>query len=135
MPESEHRIRLRGAWDRVDEPTEPPRRVDLPTRWDPLDGCRPFTLRRMFGRPAVEPSRQAVTLELVDVPGLLAVRLNGAPLVGSGGLAGPIRVDVGGRLLPRNVLELDVATITPAGAADGATWGAIALVIAERLDE
>ena len=130
MPE--HRIRLRGAWDRIEGPTDPPRRLDLPVRWSPIDRVQPFTLRRAFGRPPVDPSRESVILELLDVPGLVAVRLNGALLVGSDGLTDSVRLEIGARLLARNVVELDVAAGPGWASVANRSWGAVALVISDR---
>ena len=130
MPD--HRIRLRGAWDRL-EPSDPAAttRVDLPTVWTVADDTGPVRLSRRFGRPRFDSTTEAVELELVDVPGLRAVRLNGRTL-GEGRLAAdsPRRFPVGAALLARNVLELDVVLdgSTPLGTA----WGTIALVIVRR---
>src|SRR4051812_16595159 len=107
MPMTEHRIRLRAAWDRIDPVAEAARRVDLPASWGPPDAAGPFRLRRAFGRPRVDPGG-AILLELADVPGLVAARLNGRPLDLGPGAGGAFRVEVGDRLDRRNELELDV---------------------------
>lgn len=122
MPE--HRIRLRAAWERIDPDGDgSPARVDLPTTWAEADRDRPIRLARRFGRPRVDDATGAVVLELADVPGLRAIRLNGRGLPVPAG--DPGRVDLGGRLEARNVLELDVV---PARA-EGTPWGSIALVV------
>ena len=124
MPE--HRIRLRVAWDRVeiDEVDAPPRRVDLPTTWTLDDLARPFRMIRKFGRPLLDPGGQGVHIELVDVPGLLAVRLNGY------GLGAEARIEVGGMLQDRNSMELDVDLSGVSVIDPDLLWGSIALVIA-----
>ncbi len=124
MPE--HRIRLRAAWDRLDDSDAPPRRVDLPTVWTVADLARPFRLLRKFGRPTFDPGAVAVGLELLDAPGLLAVRLNGQWLEAKDWIA------VDGILHPRNSLELDVDLSGAGRVEPGSAWGSIALVIADR---
>ena len=121
---TEHRIRLRAAWDRLDPGVEGSRRVDLPATWTPGDSPESFRLRRAFGRPRVGPGG-AILLELADVPGLVAARLNGGPLDIGPEVGGVIRVDVGDRLDTRNVVELDVDL---AGVGPG-PWGSVALVV------
>ena len=129
---AEHSIRLARAWELRGNPPDaaPPRRVDLPARWSSVGAEGPVRLLRRFGRPAVDPAEHAVALELADVPGLGAVRLNGR-VVGAGlpGAAGPTRIALGDGLEPRNTLELDVDLNA---AAPGSPWGMIALVIGPR---
>ncbi len=127
MPE--HQIRLRVAWDRLDDSDDPPRRVDLPTVWTVWtvsDPARPFRLLRKFGRPTFDPGAVAVALELLDVPGLVAVRLNGQSLEVKD------RIAVDGILQARNLLELDVDLSEAGRIEPGSAWGSIALVIADR---
>lgn len=124
MPD--HLIRLRAAWDRIDTSApDSPIRVDLPTIWSADDGATPIRLSRRFGLPRFDPSREAMALELVDVPGLVAIRLNGQPLR----LESAPRVPLGDLLLARNTLELDVDLT---GVDRGVPWGTIALVIEGR---
>ena len=126
---TDHQIRLRGAWDRLDDLNAPARRVDLPTVWSVADSARPFRLVRKFGRPPFDPNTQAIRLELVDVPGLLAVRLNGRTLPVKDN---PTRIELGGELSSRNLLELDVDLSGREKRDEGSPWGTIALVIAAR---
>ena len=130
MPE--HRIRLRGAWDwhGIEGEAEFARRADLPADW-PDDLAGPLRLLRRFSRPPLDPGREAARLELANVPGLVAVRLNGVDL-------GPVPagdrdwiIPLGDGLLPRNSLVLEVDL--PPGPEARRGWGSIALVISAKV--
>ena len=78
MPE--HRIRLRGGWwchGLSDSPSPAARQPA--TTWDPGQPG-PVRLVRQFGCPAINRSRETVVLRLEDVPGLVAVQMNGCPV-------------------------------------------------------
>ena len=114
MPE--HRIRLRGGWechyrdgDDEDAP-EAHRRVDLPAASSAEFPAR-FRLTRQFGRPPVDPRSESVTLEMRNVDGLKAARLNGRPIAPTQSEDRAWSVDLAEPLLPRNglVLEIDLA--------------------------
>jgi hypothetical protein len=127
VSEPEHRIRLRGGWQwRVAGEAGPPRRVALPIAW-PDDALGRVLLSRPFNRPPLDPSREALRLELEQVDGLVAVLLNdrdlARPPVGTARLVVPLDDPLPGR----NVLVLEVAS-PPAGRG-GSGWGDIALVI------
>ncbi len=128
MPE--HRIRIRGAWDRASSRDNRPGRVDLPHVWAEADASSPFYLTRKFGSPRFNRASETIALELADVPGLRAVRLNGRRLeAGPGEIA---RIELGSILLDRNLLELDVDLAGLSRAEIGSPWGQIALVISGR---
>ena len=132
---AEHRIRLRGAWDwriQTDE-EEFVRPVNLPAHW-PIGFDRPFRLVRKFGRPPIDPGSGRVRLELVDVPGLLSVHLNDREVGQADGDRLDWVVELTEPLLARNelVLEVDLRSTNRAEAAN--EWGAIALVIASRVE-
>ncbi len=129
MPE--HRIRLRVAWERLDPSDYPATtRVDLPTVWADADQAGPIQLRRRFGRPKFDPTTTTVDLELADVPGLQAIRLNRQTIDHAPtNQEGPTRIALGDRLEDRNTLELDLVL---GRSAVGASWGTIGLVITDR---
>jgi hypothetical protein len=129
----EHRIRLRAAWvlDPGPDPGEGrPRRVDLPIAWHEDAGPR-ARLRRGFGRPRLDPDRESARLELAEVPGLLAVRINGADAGPIGG-AGPLSVPLPDPLPARNVVELEVDLAGLGPAARARAWGQVAVVVGPR---
>ena len=127
----EHRIRLRGAWDWApdDVDSRPARRVDLPLT--ALGDLPPrFRLARKFGRPPYDPGTEMLRLELADVPGLVAVALNGEGLLGSSSAEGDRSIPLDAPLPPRNTLTLDV-DLGSVVAFEG-PWGSIALVIGAK---
>lgn len=128
---SEHRIRLRAAWQwrPRDQEDEAPRRIDLPASWTVV-GSGPMLLTRRFRRPPLETGRERARLLLEDVPGLRSVRLNGVELARPAAGTAALTLDLEGHLLPSNelVLEVDPVGWTAPGANAG-PWGAIALVI------
>ncbi len=127
---AEHRIRLRGAWDwiLVEDEAEVARRVNLPTRW-PTGLSSGFRLLRRFGRPPFDPATESVRLELLDVPGLVSVRLNGREigrdLTGVDNRSIPLTEPI----LSRNALILGIDLGAVEGLTPGEEWGSIALVI------
>ena len=134
MPE--HRIRLRGGWechyrdgDDDDDAPEVHRRVDLPAASSAGFPAR-FRLTRQFGRPPVDLRNECVTLEMRNVDGLQAARLNGRPIAPSSGSV-EWSVDLAEPLLPRNGLVLEVE-FGEHGRSDEGPWGEIALVIRPR---
>jgi len=74
----------------------------------------------------MEREFQTVDLELGDVPGLMAARLNGQILEYSGLIA------VDEILLPKNLLELEVDFKGISQIDPSSVWGSVALVIADR---
>ncbi|SIO59749.1 hypothetical protein SAMN05444166_6159 [Singulisphaera sp. GP187] len=127
---SEHWIRLRGGWEwqtgSADAPIKRP--VALPIAW-PADQPSPVRLRRRFGCPPIDPRHESVSLRLEQVPGLLAVELNGHTL--DGPLDESMTVPLGpgslGPLLAKNVLILEVDPVR--ATRPGETWGQIALIV------
>lgn len=118
-----HAIRLRAGWEWAhrDDPTGVvPRRISLPTPW-PADWDRPVSLRRRFGRP---PAPGPTLLRLVQVGGLVAVRLNGVELAVPGPSDLPLPP-----LAPRNLLVLEVDPARRGGVEGGETWGEVALIV------
>jgi hypothetical protein len=131
MPE--HRIRLRGGWEchyrEGDDPEgkEICRRVDLPLA-PPIEFAARFQLCRQFGRPPSDPRIESVMLELRQVSGLKAARLNGLPITPVDSSDLDWLIELREPLLPRNGLILEVeldASSPPAGTA----WGEVALLI------
>lgn len=125
---SEHVIRLRGPWEclGVGKPGDLPPRVTLPMSWPAWSvGIAQVRLARAFGLPTFDRGREAVDLQMVGVPGVVAARLNGLELDAPPGGADGWLVRVDGLLRPRNQLVLDV---DPARVSED-EWGAIALVI------
>jgi hypothetical protein len=134
MPE--HRIRLRGGWEchyrEGDDPEgqEICRRVTLPFA-SPIEFATRFQLCRHFGRPPSDPRVETVILELLNVAGLKAARLNGRPIAPTTSTGFDWLVELGEPLLPRNGLILDVELDAPSPPM-GSAWGEIALVIRPR---
>lgn len=127
MPD--HRIRLARAWT-LHAPPLPPRRVDLPTRWDAAEALAPFELIRSFNSPPIDPTCQSIDLELADLPGLQTLRLNGEELRPRwDAAAGAARVPLDSILQHRNTLRL-IGDLT--GVNREPLWGTIALVISDR---
>ena len=132
---SEHRIRLRGAWqchfregDSV-EGTEVVRRVDLPCKWpDDLPGR--IQLIRKFGKPPIDFQIERMALELVQIRGLLAGWLNGGSLVRVKDQSNCWSVKLPEPLLLRNTLVLDL-DLDEARQSDS-SWGEISLLIQPR---
>lgn len=127
---AEHRIRLRAAWDLAPAPGGPPgpaRRVDLPAPW-PGDAGPTALLRRGFGRPRLDPGRESARLELADVPGLVAVVVNGRRVEPGPG-EGVLSVPLPDPLPARNVVELEVDLAGLDPAARARPWGSIAVVV------
>ena len=133
MPD--HRIRLRGAWELSDGwgGGDATRRLSLPTdRRGDLAG--PVRLSRRLGTPPIDPSIEAISLELLGVPGLVRIEWNGLelPLPPAGSLDWV--VPLAGPWLGRNTLTLDV-DLDPSDRPEAAGgWGTIALVISPRVD-
>ncbi len=126
MPE--HRIRLRGPWDRILAADVAGRlaRVDLP-----LGGVDarlgPFRLIRKFGRPPFDPATETLRLDLAGVPGLVSATLNGSALPMADLDRGALSIPIPGSIPARNILALDVDPALAEGF--GGAWGSIALVI------
>lgn len=103
-----HRIRLRGPWEMAWlGPTGAAGRFErfhFPGSW-PSSGQagRAAVVRRRFARPANLDDTERILLVCQPLPAGATARLNGAPLDLSGVW------DVTGRLLPRNVLEIELA--------------------------
>lgn len=125
---SEHWIRLRGAWERYDLAAVPAvaQRVTLPLQR--LDA--PIRLVRRFNTPPLDPGCESLVLRLEHVPGLVAVRLNGAAYDGPLASDLTIPLDSFGPLAARYelVLEVDPPDVHHANE----SWGQIALVVARE---
>jgi hypothetical protein len=126
----EHRIRLRGGWERraIDAPEPVTQRLTLPTRWDP-DRPGRWLLTRRFRRPPLDPDCQLVLL-LEQVPGIHSLLLNGQAPTRVSPAESRFEVPLGS-LPDRNVLVLEIDTTAatdPAGVAVP-EWGSIALVL------
>ncbi|HWE38305.1 MAG TPA: hypothetical protein VG406_17165 [Isosphaeraceae bacterium] len=121
-----HLIRLRGAWERRDPavPDAVPARVVLPLDRPLADA--PFRLERRFGLPRPGPG-ESVRLRLEEVPGLVAVALNGQPLAQPAPGTTALTLEPGPALQRRNVLALDVDPSRWASPPE--TWGRVALEI------
>jgi hypothetical protein len=132
MPE--HRIRLRGAWELLARAGGyvPIGRLSLPARW-PGDLAGPIRLIRRFGMPPIDPTTEALSLELLSVPGLGRIDLNGVemPLPPPGSVDWVVRPV--GPLLARNILTLDVEIDRSDRQEKAGGWGTIALVITPRI--
>ncbi|WP_435015693.1 hypothetical protein TA3x_003239 [Tundrisphaera sp. TA3] len=109
------------------------RRVALPIDWPPGVEAK-FRLRRRFGRPNLDPARDALRLELDRVPGLISARINEREVELFSREAGSWSAPLDGPLQPRNDLVLVVDLGEIALAAPPGEWGAIALVIQSRDD-
>jgi hypothetical protein len=134
MPE--HRIRLRGGWEcqhRPGELADGPEvvfRVDLPLESTEVLPAR-FLLTRRFGRPPLDERLEAVQLDLRNVVGLKAARINGYPIsfVWTGDRDASIPLS--DPLLPRNGLALEF-DMTGVKHDENVLWGEIALVVGPR---
>ncbi len=123
---TEHRIRLRAGWE-VEAP-DGTSRVNLPAQWPPgLDG--PIRLIRRFGRPRPQETGESFQLDLVRVPGLVRLRINGRELELDERQGGGIRVELPDPLVDRNTLELEVHPARFPVERDPEGWGEIALII------
>ena len=132
MPE--HRIRLRGGWESHhregdEDGPEVVRRVQLPLIWPEGLPAR-IKLIRQFGKPPVDWSLEAVSLEMRNVPGLQVTRINGHPVPKPTETGGSWSVVLADPLLPRNglVLEVDLE----AARKQAGDWGEIWLSIRPR---
>ena len=125
---AEHRIRLRGGWERLEfaRGAEFHFQATLPIAWAPDAEGRTRLIRR-FGRPSVDLSEVSIGLEVLDAPGLQALRLNGIELAIDGF---PGELPIAGLLAERNTLELEVDLNQALANHSEAGWGSIALVIA-----
>jgi hypothetical protein len=127
MPE--HRIRFRAGWEVHSElDLDAADRFLLPTHWPAgLEGT--VRLIRRFGRPRSQATEEKYRLELLRVPGLVSLSLNGRELEHSGPDGGNIVVPLVDPLLDRNtlVIDVDLGQITRSSLPEG--WGAISLVI------
>jgi hypothetical protein len=103
----------------------------LPVRWS-SDIAGRLVLTRRFGRPALEPGRQILILEMDQVAGTRAIILNGQPIAAAASETPHYAIELT-ELAERNVLVLEIDTppegVGPAG--HGEDWGMIALVIRE----
>jgi hypothetical protein len=128
---TEHRIRLRRGWEcqEAGSPASQARRLELPTRWT-FDVPTRLILTRRFGRPAFDPSRQALLLELEQVAGTRSILLNGQPIA-LVAAATPQHTIKLGDLPERNALVLEIETpvhvVSAAGTVDD--WGLISLIV------
>jgi hypothetical protein len=134
MPE--HRIRLRGGWECQyrqgdgDEGPEVVCRIDLPLEPTHVFPSR-FRLTRQFGRPPLDDRLEAVRLDLRNVVGLKAARINGSPIAFVWVDDRDASIKFADPLLSRNglALEFDMADARPE---ENLPWGEIALVIGPR---
>lgn len=132
-----HRIRLRGPWecepltrhgDRANEPLPPPRRVEVPCRWDEVglsDFAGRVRFRRRFGYPGRIDAHERVWLTFTTFAGKAEIRLNGHVLGSRNESSGESEFDATGLLQARNELVVDVeGTAEEAG-----LWGEVALEV------
>ncbi len=130
-----HRIRLRRAW--IAGPVGhdgPGRTIDLPSLPDLLVSEGGFMLlERGFGRPPIVSDRETVDLELIQIPGLVDVRLNDRSLEIPERPQGSkverlVFEGIAGQLESRNTLQLvvDLDAVPDPARSD---WGQISLVI------
>jgi hypothetical protein len=127
---TEHRIRLRGAWDcqNCSCPSEPAERITLPIRWDPGNPRR-LRLSRRFGRPPPDSSRECF-LELEEALGIHSLCLNGTTLA----VVSPAKSYY---LIPlpeieqRNilVLEIDTGQACQGAPESDPDWGYVAILV------
>ncbi|HEV3163998.1 MAG TPA: hypothetical protein VGZ22_08185 [Isosphaeraceae bacterium] len=131
---SEHRIRLRGGWEREAEGqvTKERQRVTLPADW-PTDARSGFRLIRRFSAPPLDSIGEAVSLRLGSVPGLRRVWLNDRLIASPAAGTDSLEIDLSDALSERNmlVLEVDPAVWCDRGG-KAEVWGLIALVIRSR---
>jgi hypothetical protein len=119
-----HPIRLRGGWEAFAVAGGSAQRVTLPLAAFP-EGSDRLRLVRPFQSPPLDPARESLWLRLDNVPGLVAVTLNGRPL-GRPPFDPPLNLPLGQGLPARNRLVLEVES----GQADpGSPWGDVALLI------
>jgi hypothetical protein len=127
MPE--HRICLRLGWE-LDpgESRETITRFSLPTRW-PIDLTDQIRLIRRFGRPRQQRAEESYQLEMLKVPGLVEVRLNGREMVRKSEKSESELVLIDVPLLERNMLEIEVDLAQVPASTRLEDWGEIALLI------
>ena len=127
---SEHLIRLRGGWERL-EPGErsPATRVTLPLLGFP-EGPGRVRLSRWFQAPRLEPGRETLWLRLDAVAGLIAVVLNDSEIAHGPFPTSPVLVRLSENLSTRNriVLEVESPQQRDPAPADF-RWGEVALVV------
>jgi hypothetical protein len=138
---SEHRIRLRGGWNCLPDPSlvrdegeasgRDGHAVTLPHPgpWPVGPGGR-VHLTRSFGPPRFDPASESLSLHLERVAGLLSVRLNGREIARPGRGTDALRLPIDDPLSRRNLLTL-VLDVSGTGSVP-APWGEIALVISTR---
>lgn len=130
---SEHRIPLRRAWRLLRPRAGPPDAtpIDLPSALLPGPGDGPFRLVRAFHAPRLDPDRESLSLRIDDLPGLVAARLDDAPLPWTPDEPGPVEIPLDGLVAPgaRATLALEVE---PGPEAPAAPAGRVALVIRPR---
>jgi hypothetical protein len=123
---SEHRIRFRLGWELVGQGVIT--RFSLPTRW-PIDLPDQIRLIRRFGRPRRQTSEESYQLELLKVPGLVEVRLNGRVMARKSEKNESELVLLDVPLLDRNTLEIEVDFPQVRASSQLEDWGEIALLI------
>ena len=114
---SEHLIRFRGGWLRLDPDAlpnltaiPPGPRVSLPITWPEEAGSGVVVrLVRSFGVPPLDPARESLALRLADVGGLVSAHLNGREIA----RPAPGTTAPGGRPCP---------TAAPAATSSSSTW-------------
>ncbi len=106
---------------------KPVERITLPMHW-PAGHDSKARLTRRFGRPGSEIVVASYRLELLRVPGLSSLSLNGREIEIREVQEDNLVVDLVEPLLDRNILELEVEVGPEASTGDDG-WGAIALVI------
>ncbi len=135
---SEHAIRLRGAWQYrpLTDSQTPPRRVDLPTHWtDEIE--ERLLLTRRFQAPAIETTKERLSIRFANVPGLLSIQLNEQDITPETLPSASEAFDVPVRLLAGStnllVLEVDLQGQRSHQESDSGetrdAWGVIALII------
>lgn len=128
---TEHRIRLRGGWEcrAAGSPEIDAKRLSLPVRWA-HDEPRRLILTRRFGRPALDPLRQVLLLQMDQVQGILSLLLNGQRVALTSAEFTNYEIELP-NLPERNLLtvELDASACGSRPGGADREWGMISLVI------
>ncbi len=126
---ADHRIRLRGAWERHDPDAKTGRRVSLPLEREHA-GAGHVRLIRPFNRPPLDPERERLLLEMEGIAGLVSVRLNQQEIARPEPGTEELTLTLDQPLPMRNVLSLEVEFRDERDARlEHSRWGTIALVI------
>jgi hypothetical protein len=128
---SDHQIKFRGGWEVDFGDGKVATRLTLPTSW-PTGLHGSIRLVRRFGRPPVREIGETYRIELLCVPGLISVKLNGRELMDDAMATNPI-FPLPEPLLDRNILELELDLAAANRISPAEEWGAISLRIIEKV--